>query len=412
MPTYLYRAYELTTRGASEGAVEADDARSARTMLRARGFIPLSLDPVEERAIERHHWYQNLIAALTYRKVKIAELLQFTQQLSSLLKAGLPLIESLAILDEQVSNPTLQEALEAVRKDLLSGVGFSDALAKHPKVFNALYTSLVQAGEISGTLDTMMDRLAQILEANLELQRKIVSALTYPALVLTTLLGIVTLMLVFVVPIFAKLYEGKAQLPLPTLALMALSNNMRTHGLLYFVFLALIVIGIRLWYRTPSGKYLLDHAVLKFPVLGTLVRDQMVNRFVKAFGTVFGAGVTIPNALASCRQLIPNVVLDEVLDHAAESIRNGQSLSKPLLESPEFPRIIAQMIAVGEASGNLEAMMENAAEFSRREIEHRIRRLTTMMEPILTVVIGVVVLIIALALYLPLFDLSKVMMKG
>lgn len=412
MPTFLYRAFDVTTRNALEGAVDAESIKLARALLRSRGFIPVFLHPFEEAQLAKSPWYQRFVQVMTYRPVKPQELLQFTQQLSSLLAAAIPLIEALTILNDQISNPTLRATVEQVRKDLLSGQGFSESLGKHPRVFSPLYVNLALAGEVSGRLDVMMERLSGILESSLETHQKIVGAMTYPVLVLIALLGIVVLLLTFVVPIFVQLYRGKASLPLPTLILIAVSNDLRAHFLLYALSLVFAGVAFSFFRKTPFGKPIVDRAILAVPLFGEILKAQMVNRFVRAFATVFGAGVTITNSLAACRQLVPNAVIDAVLEKAAENIQNGRTFSEPLVESKDFPRVVAQMIAVGEASGNLETMMDNAAKFSAREIDYKIKNLTTAIEPIMTIVIGIVVLGIALALYLPLFDLSKIMMKG
>lgn len=322
----------------------------------------------------------------------------------------MPIVEALTLLEEQTASATLREALVGVRRDLLGGHMLSEAVARRPKVFPPLMIHLTHVGELSGELSVMYTRLAEMIEKDVELGRKVRGAMAYPTLVLLVLGGVVGVLLGFVVPTFAGLFaKTQAALPWSTQLLIGMSAVLRAAGG-WLVLLGLAAYAGYRWYRgTPAGRLVVDRLWLAVPIVGPLLRDQAANTFARAFGTVYGAGVPIVPALAACRELIANAAMADLVARAEAEVTAGHPLAAQLQGSPLFPRVLAHMIAIGEASGRLEELTARAVLFSDREIEHKIRQMTALLEPVLTLVIGLVVMFVALALYLPLFDLPKVM---
>lgn len=412
MPSYLYQAVDLDNGQKVDGWIEASDERAARSLLRARGVLPLSITATRSGADANPH-VQALIETLTFHPVKVKDLAIFTQQLAALVEAGIPMIDSMLLLEEQVSNPSIRKALVAIRKDLLGGASLSEAMAAHPRIFGPLFINLVQAGELSGSLDVMLVRLAAMIESSAEIERKVKSALTYPSLVAVTLIGVIMVLLVFVVPSFQGIYaKSGSALPLPTQVLIGVSDFMRQHVI------AILLGGLGLFgayqivRRHPVGRPVIDALWLRAPLFGRLILEQQANTFARAFGTVYGAGVPIVPALESCRKLVTNWAIGDQIDRALDGVRLGRPLTAGLTDSKRFPKILAQMMAIGESSGRLEEMCEKAVSFSDKELNHRIQQMTTMLEPLLTIVMGLIVAGIAMALYLPMFDLPSLLIKG
>jgi type IV pilus assembly protein PilC len=412
MPSFLYRAIDLDNRRPVDGLVEAIDDRAARAQLRARGVLPLSIAEVAAEAPVDPRM-QAFVETLTFYPVKVKDLAIFTQQFAALVEAGIPLIDAMHLLEEQASNPSIRKALAVIRKDLFGGMSLSEALSQHPRIFNPLFINLVQAGEVSGSLDTMLVRLAGMIEASAELERKVKAALTYPALLAVTLTLVVMVIMVFVVPGFQSIYaKTGSALPLPTQVLLAVSGFLRTHIFLLLAGLVGLYGTYLIYRRSETGRPVIDALWLRAPLFGRLILEQQANTFARAFGTVYGAGVPIVPALESCRKLVSNWAIGYQIDLALDGVRMGRPLTAGLANSERFPKILAQMMAIGESSGRLEEMCMKAVAFSDKELNHRIQQMTAMLEPLLTIVMGLIVAGIALALYLPMFDLPSLLIKG
>lgn len=409
MPSFRYRVVDLESQQPLEGAIEAANERSARATLRSRGLLPMVVQP-DAPADAAAPLFKALVETLTFRPVKTADLAIFIQQFSALLDAGLPIVEVMVILEEQTTHPSLRRAVAEIRKDLLGGLMLSEAIARQPRIFPPLLVSLTEAGELSGALPVMLGRLSDMFEKNLEIERKVRGALTYPGVVLVTVLAVLAVMLVFVVPTFQGLYaQNGATLPLPTRMLLGLSGFIR--GSLGWLAGGLgLAIALYHWFRrTPVGRPMVDRLWLQLPLVGPVLMVQSANTFTRAFGTVYGSGVAIVPAIATCRKIVTNRAIAEVLEAAEREVELGNPFAARLRESRYFPRILTQMIAVGESSGKLEEMAERAVRFSDKDVDYQIKQMTNLLEPALTVVIGLIVMAIALALYLPLFDLSKIL---
>lgn len=408
MPSFRYRVVDLESQQPLEGAIEAANERSARSALRSRGLLPMWVQE-DDLAASTPPQLKALVEVLTFRPVKTADLAIFIQQFSALLDAGLPIVEVMVILEEQTTHPTLRRAVIEIRKDLLGGMMLSEAIARHPRIFPPLLVNLTEAGELSGALPVMLGRLSEMLEKNLEIERKVKGALAYPGVVLVTVFAVLAVMLVFVVPTFQGLYDKSGTaLPLPTQVLLALSTFIRTSVWWLAAGIVLLIVGYNWFRRTPVGRPIIDRVWLRLPLVGSVLMVQAANTFTRAFGTVYGSGVSIVPAIATCRKIITNRAIAEVLEEAEREVELGNPFASRLKESRYFPRILTQMISVGESSGKLEDMAARAVAFSDKEIDYKIKQMTNMLEPLLTVVIGIIVGGIALALYLPLFDLSKI----
>jgi len=339
--------------------------------------------------------------------VKAKELAIFTRQFSVMIDAGLPLVQCLEILASQQENKFFQKVLTGTRGQVEGGATLSAAMRSSPKVFDSLYVNMVEAGETGGILDTILQRLSTYIEKNVKLQRAVKSALVYPVGVLTVAGGVITLLLWKVVPIFATLFAGLGvDLPLPTKIVIALSNFVGSiFGLLLLVALGGAAFGLKVWYGTPQGRFVLDTIVLKLPVLGILMRKIAVARFTRTLGTLISSGVPILEGLDITAKTAGNAVVERALQKVRKSLEEGKSLTEPLKESEVFPGMVTQMIAVGEQTGAMDAMLQKIADFYEEEVDAAVKDLLTALEPIMIVVLGVVVGGVVISMYLPLFSL-------
>jgi len=339
--------------------------------------------------------------------VTAKELAVFTRQFSVMIDAGLPLVQCLEILASQQENKLFQKVLTGTRGAVEGGSTLSAAMKQYPKVFDPLYSNMVEAGETGGILDTILQRLSTYIEKNVKLKAAVKSALIYPVGVLTIAAGVITLLLWKVVPIFATLFAGLGvDLPLPTKIVIALSNFVGSiFGLLIVVFIVAGIFGLKVWYGTPQGRYALDSLVLKLPVLGILMRKIAVARFTRTLGTLIASGVPILEGLDITAKTSGNAVVEKALFAVRRSLEEGKSLTEPLKESQVFPGMVTQMISVGEQTGAMDAMLQKIADFYEDEVDAAVKDLLTALEPIMIVFLGLVVGGVVISMYLPLFSL-------
>ncbi len=402
MARFRYLAMNPATSQVVENVVEALDKKQVRSLLRDQGLIPRTIEPldVEESARVRK------------KPVKADDLVQFSTQFAILIKSSIPVVEALSILEDQTENPYFKQVIREMGVAVIGGRTLSEAMAFFPRIFDRIYISMVKAGEQSGTLDTMLDRLAAYLESQNELRRKVISAFTYPAIVVTVVTSVVLIMLVFVVPVFKKLYTAKkSALPLPTQILLNISDFI----VQYWWLLALIIFGtIYLFniYRTSTtGKPVVDQYILRLPIFGKLMHKIYISRFARTLSTVFGAGLTITSALEIVSEVVDNTVINQSIHQVQERVNAGQSIAGSMAQTGIFPKMVCRMVAVGEETGSLEAMLSKTADFLDQETDFVIKRLATLLEPTITIVLGIIVGAIALAMYMPLFELSKIIRK-
>jgi len=339
--------------------------------------------------------------------VKAKELAIFTRQFSVMIDAGLPLVQCLEILASQQENKFFQKVLTGTRGQVEGGATLSAAMRSSPKVFDPLYVNMVEAGETGGILDTILQRLSTYIEKSVKLQRAVKSALVYPVGVLSVAAGVITLLLWKVVPIFSTLFASMGvDLPLPTKIVIAMSNFVGSiFGLLIIIALGGASIVQKIWYGTPQGRFVLDTIVLKLPVLGMLMRKIAVARFTRTLGTLISSGVPILEGLDITARTAGNAVVERALQRVRRSLEEGKSLTEPLKESEVFPGMVTQMIAVGEQTGAMDAMLQKIADFYEEEVDAAVKDLLTAIEPIMIVFLGLVVGGVVISMYLPLFSL-------
>ena len=339
--------------------------------------------------------------------VKPKDLAVFTRQFSVMIDAGLPLVQCLEILAGQQENKIFQKVLTGTRSSVESGATLSAAMRQYPKVFDALYVNMVEAGETGGILDTILQRLSSYIEKNVKLQRAVKSALVYPIGVLTVAAGVITLLLWKVVPVFATLFAGLGvALPLPTRIVIALSNFIGSiFGFMVLVGIVGTIIAIKVWYGTPQGRYILDAALLKAPLIGILMRKIAVARFTRTLGTLISSGVPILEGLDITAKTAGNAVIERALLKVRKSLEEGKTLTDPLKETEVFPGMVSQMIGVGEQTGAMDAMLQKIADFYEEEVDAGVKDLLTALEPVMIVFLGLVVGGVVISMYLPLFSL-------
>ncbi|HWT89119.1 MAG TPA: type II secretion system F family protein [Candidatus Angelobacter sp.] len=333
------------------------------------------------------------------------ELAIFTRQFSVMIDAGLPLVQCLEILAGQQENKIFQKVLINTREMVEGGSTLSAAMKASPKVFDPLYTNMVEAGETGGILDTILQRLSAYIEKNVKLQRAVKSAMVYPVGVISVAGGVITLLLWKVVPIFATLFAGLGvELPLPTRIVIGLSNFIGSYfGLLILVGFVGSIFALKAWYGTTQGKYALDSLLLKLPVLGLLMRKIAVARFTRTLGTLISSGVPILEGLDITARTAGNAVVERALVRVRRSLEEGKSLTEPLKESDVFPGMVTQMIGVGEQTGAMDAMLQKIADFYEEEVDAAVKDLLTALEPVMIVFLGLVVGGVVISMYLPLF---------
>jgi type IV pilus assembly protein PilC len=339
--------------------------------------------------------------------VNAKELAIFTRQFSVMIDAGLPLVQCLEILASQQENKTFQKVLAGTRGSVEGGATLSAAMRQYPKVFDALYVNMVEAGETGGILDTILQRLSSYIEKNVKLQRAVKSAMVYPVGVLTVAGGVIILLLWKVVPIFATLFAGLGvDLPLPTKIVIGMSNMIGSiFGLLALVAFGAILFGLKVWYGTPQGRYAIDATILRLPVIGLLMRKIAVARFTRTLGTLIASGVPILEGLDITARTAGNAVVEKALQQVRKSLEEGKSLTEPLKDSEVFPGMVTQMISVGEQTGAMDAMLQKIADFYEEEVDAAVKDLLTALEPVMIVFLGVVVGGVVISMYLPLFSL-------
>ncbi len=339
--------------------------------------------------------------------VGMKEVARFTRQFSAMNNSGLPLLQCLEILQEQTENPKFRTIIKNVSGKIQGGSSLNEGLAKHPKVFSELYCHMVAAGEAGGILDEILARLAEYLEKNERLKRKIKGAMMYPTIVVLVAIAVVTVLLTFVVPKFAVMFESAGKkLPAPTQVVMGISNFLIDYGGYLFLLLIGLVIGIRQYYKTPSGRYQIDAILLKAPGIGVLQTKSAVARFTRTLGTLLNAGVSIIDALQVTGKTSGNKVVESGVLKTVDSISGGNTISEPLKETGIFPPMVVQMVSVGEKTGGLPDMLLRVSDFFDEEVDAAVEALTSMIEPLIIVFLGVVIGGILVAMYMPMFSLA------
>lgn len=397
--TYFYRVRDRQGKIVT-GKLEAENEAAVSQRLREMGYLVIAVEeekvPITKKEIR-----------LLKPKVKPKDITVFTRQFATMINAGLPLVKCLSILTEQTESPVLSEVISDVQHEVEMGRSLSDALSKHPEVFKDLYTSMVKAGEIGGVLDDVLLRIASTLESEDEIRRRIKSAMTYPTAMFAISILLLIVMLVFVVPIFERMFRDMgATLPFLTRIIMSVSHFLVSwKGVIILALLIGGVVFLRRWLRTPVGRRSLDSLKLKLPVFGPLIHKMSLSRFSRTLGTLVASGVPILQALEITSSTVGNVLVAEAVDNVRTSVKEGESIAKPLSQSPLFPPMVTQMLAIGEETGALDTMLNKVSDFYDSEVSATVEALTSLLEPVLIVFLGVVVGTIVISLYMPIFSL-------
>jgi len=337
------------------------------------------------------------------------DIVLFTRQFSTMIDAGLPLVQCLEILTTQCKNPVFSKILAQVQADVEGGITYTDALRKHPKVFDNLYVSMVSAGEIGGILDTILDRLAVHIEKVMKIKKKVKGAMVYPGITLAVAIVVVVVLLVFVIPTFAQMFTGMGgSLPWLTQQVIDLSYGLKNNFLFITGGIIASFFGMKQYRQTNQGRYQIDRVILKMPVIGELVTKASVAKFTRTLGTLIGSGVPILEGLEIVARTAGNRVIEQSLNKSRQSISEGKPISEPLGEDKIFPPMVVQMIAVGETTGALDSMLQKIADFYDDEVDVSINTLTSLLEPALMVFLGLTVGTVVIAMYLPIFKLASV----
>jgi type IV pilus assembly protein PilC len=401
MPLYAYKARDRSGR-LVEAVMEAPTPRDVALALREKDLLPTEIAPPKTglRADVKLPAWLSVGGKPNLRDVTV-----FSRQFATVINAGLPVVQSLAILQRQAEKEALKEALKKIREEVETGTPLSEALAKHPKLFGRLYVYLVRAGEASGNLDSILERIALYQEKQAALRGKLRSALTYPAVVLVIALGVTYFLLTGIVPQFAGiLTQLGGELPLITRVLIAISDFLRGQWWLLLLLIAGGVVGLGAFYRTPRGRHAIDGALLKAPVLGQLVQKTAIASFANTFGLLLKSGVNLLEAIDITKGTAGNAVVEEVLEAAKGAVQRGEQMSLTLLAKPQvFPPLVASMVAIGEETGAVDVMMEKVASFYEREVTEAVESLTAALEPVLIVFLGGVVGFIVAGMFLPMF---------
>jgi type IV pilus assembly protein PilC len=339
------------------------------------------------------------------------DLVVFTRQFGTMINAGLPLIQCLEILSTQSENATLRKSVGEIKVQVEGGSTFSDALRKHPKIFDDLYVNMVHAGEVGGLLDTILGRLSKHIEKAMKLKGQIKSALVYPAAIVGIAAIVITVLMIWVIPVFEKMFKemsgGKMALPGPTQLVIDMSNFAQGYWYVILGVIVATVVGVKKYYATPQGRLAIDKILLKLPVFGDLIRKASVAKFTRTLGTLLASGVPLLEALTICAKTSGNKVVEGALLDAKVSISGGKTISEPLAKSGTFPKMVTHMISVGESTGALDSMLGKIADFYEDEVDQAVTNLTALLEPMMMVFLGVTVGFIVVAMYLPIFTMAS-----
>ncbi|TKB09081.1 type II secretion system F family protein [Desulforhopalus sp. IMCC35007] len=400
MPTYIWKG-KNSYGEKRKGELEAPDLSSATSQVKR---LRISNAVVKEKP-------KDILAEIPFFKPNVTgkDIVIFTRQLSTMIDAGLPLVQGLEILEKQQSNTTFKSALGEIRLDVEAGSTLADAMRKKPKIFDNLFTNMIEAGETGGILDTILSRLAVFMEKSMALKKKIKGAMTYPAICLAISLLITAIILVFVVPVFSKMFEDfGSTLPLPTQIVVDISDFFKNNFFYFIIAIVFLVMGVKKFYSTEKGQKAIDKGLLHAPVIGMLLRKVAVAKFTRTLSTMLQSGVPILEALQVVAKTAGNKVIETAVFRVGDSIAEGRPLADPLEETGVFPNMVVQMINVGESVGALDAMLEKIADFYDEEVDQAVENLTAMIEPFMMVFLGGMIGGLVVAMYLPIFKIASV----
>ena len=398
MPTFAYVVKDKAGKTHS-GTLETDSRNALIEQLWKQEFVVLSID---ERASQR-----SSLLKVGQPRVKAEQLVIFSRQLATMVDSGIPISASLDVLAEQMEDRGFRQTLKKIRDDIEAGASLSEAMSRHPKTFSDFFVNMVRAGESSGRLDEILDRVASYLEKSSALQRKVKASLFYPAFVSFLAMAITTFLIVVIVPKFKEIFTSLGgQLPLPTLMLLGLSDLMRKYLVIEIIAFFSACVAFRMYIATPGGRVWFDRTMLKVPLIGKLLLKMFIARFARTLSTLVKSGVPILAALEIVAKTSGNKVIERAVMDARSSIKEGEDIATPLARSTAFPTMVTRMISVGEKTGELEKMLTKIAEFYESEVDAAVAGLTSLIEPLVIAVLGVIIGGIVVALFLPVFKIT------
>jgi general secretion pathway protein F len=409
MPVYQYKGYR-TDGGAATGIVDAESPKVARLKLRKVGVFPT--DMVEQGQTSVGGSGKRTAASVTMRgrspALTTTDVALMTRQLATLLVAGLPLVEALGVLVDQADKKVIKSLMADVREQIRGGKSLSAVLEQYPKEFSQIYVHMVRAGEASGALDQILFRLAEFLEKQLSLKHKVTNAVLYPALMLVVGIALLFFLMTFVVPKITAVFTNlKQALPWPTVVLMSISRFCADYWMILLGAVAVVIWTVRRMVKTETGRTAADRLLLKLPLIGEVARMVSISRLASTLATLLGSGVQLLDALDVSKRVMNNRVLEQTVEEARQNIREGETIADPLKRSGEFPALATHMIAVGERSGEIEEMLRRIGQIYDAEVERVIARFTSLLEPIMILVMGVLVFFIVVAILLPIFEMGQ-----
>lgn len=401
MGKYTYVAKDKEGRTV-KGALEAPEKKQALDLLRGRGLLILKLEEAKAGI--------NIVLSFKFKKkVKLDELVILSRQLATMIDSGIPVVSALDILAEQSDNETLKKTLAEIRDSVNTGSSLSDAMMKHASVFSTFFVSMVKAGESSGTLDDILDRVASYLEKTNSLQKKIKSALIYPAVVTFMAVAITLVMILKVIPVFKDIFAGfGAKLPAPTQFLINLSDFMTNYFLLFMGIVTGVFLVTKWYISTEKGQYMMDAIKLKLPVFGDLFKKVAISKFSRTLSTLIQSGVPILAALEIVAKTSGNLVVEKSVNNVKDNVRDGENIASPLARSGIFPTMVTRMVSVGEKSGELEKMLIKIADFFDEQVDASVEGLTSLIEPLIIAFLGIIIGGIVLCMFLPIFKISSI----
>jgi len=395
LPIFEYKGKTLAGTSVS-GELKAKDRNELEKLLRNNKILVSSV-------IKKP---SSIKLSFGRKRIKKVHISRFTRQFATMIGAGLPMVQCLEILAQQSDSAEMRKVIAQVKESVQAGTTLAEALSRHKKTFDDLYVNMVDAGEIGGALDSILIRLAVYREKADALVRKVRGALIYPAVILIVAIGATTLMLTYIVPIFAKMFSGVgAELPGPTKFVLGLSHFLRANFLAGLIFLALAAVGFRFYVRTDQGRLTIDKLLLKLPLIGDLLRKSAISRFTRTLGTLISSGVSILEALEITAKTAGNKVIQNAIKKSVVSIAEGETITQPLKETGVFPPMVTQMISVGEKTGGLDDMLNKIADFYEEEVDAAVSALTSIIEPVVIIFMGGIVGGILISMYLPMFDI-------
>ena len=402
MPVFVWEG--KTAQGkVLKGEMEAQNQQAVLARLRSQ-----RIQPVPTRVREKGKGLEREITIPGLRsKVKSRDLMIFTRQFATMIDAGLPIVQGLDILTQQTENKVFRNTIRTIKQDVEGGSTLAEALKKHPKVFDDLYVNMVAAGEVGGVLNAILNRIALFIEKATKLKRKVKGAMIYPCTIVVVATVVVSILLLYVIPVFGELYGsvGKA-LPLPTQITINISNWFRAYIIYISGAVAALIVAVRLYYKTERGKLMIDGFLLRVPVVGDLIRKVAVARFAQNMSVLLSSGVPILDGLAITAKTAGNKVVEQAVMKCRVSISQGRTVAEPLAESKIFPPMVCQMVAIGENTGSLDTLLKKVADFYEEEVDDAVANLTSLMEPIIMIVLGVIIGGLVISMYLPIFQLG------